>query len=251
MAPFKYSDSNKETLNSRRAPNRRRNQERTQRFGTTKALSRMSLSQETVSNPDIPFPPPSSTDFGDNRLRTGFFPVREVVKAKTSASSLPAASESTQKYIEELEKYRDGARNKYQALQDVHHQRVQKNKETVKKLEEERNLLTKQAKEQTEKLKAMGEQHKQDLAIKDGQIAWAMSKKEEYLNHLLNVLPPLVEAEKEKERKLKQLESVDVKNEKLVSEINQHKEEIKRLKDENKNLKILKVRLNKLSSGSA
>lgn len=129
------------------------------------------------------------------------------------------------------------------------------NKETVKKLEAECDRLAKRVKEQADKLKANDEQHKQDLAIKDGQIAWAMSKKEDYLNHILNFLPPLVEAQKEREQKLKQLESVDARNEELVAEINQLKEEInqykedfKRLRDENKNLKISKVRLSKLSS---
>lgn len=105
MASFEYteSDSDSETVNPRRASKRRRNQE---------PVDHISVSQETVSDPDILSPPPVSVDLGDNRLRTGFPSTREAVNAKTPSLHLPEASQCTQKYIEELERYRDRAKNK-------------------------------------------------------------------------------------------------------------------------------------------
>src|SRR5690349_5053941 len=107
MAAFEYSDSDSdsETVNPRRASKRRRNQ---------KPVDHISVSQETISDLEILSTPPVSVDLGDNRLRTGFPSTRNAVNAKSPSLHLPEASQCTQKYIEELERYRERAKDKYQ-----------------------------------------------------------------------------------------------------------------------------------------
>lgn len=89
---------------------------------------------------------------------------------------------------------------------------------------------------------------KADLAAKDKQLKASRDKNDEYLNTLLNVLPPMVKAEKGRESQLKRFEGVEVKNKELAAEITRYKEKNMRLADENQRLREFRERINEAVS---
>lgn len=198
-----------------------------------------------------PTEPYSAATLRDNQLRTGFSSAGESGKNLVpTQQDLRQQTPAIQRYIKELEDYRDTDIDNHGTSKEIRKQEIQALEEERDRIQNlvdnmTRQVTVTQPDRQIQRLTDQVNGLKADLAAKDEQLKASREKNKEYLNTLLNVLPPLVEAEKERDRRL---EGVEVKNEELTAEIDRYKEKNMRLADENRRLEEFRERINEAVS---
>ncbi|KAK5043627.1 hypothetical protein LTR84_011341 [Exophiala bonariae] len=225
MGPLFFSDSEGETPDVPSPPRRSKRLRRDHESPKSPPLNPTSSSQRAADlDTDLspPTKPPANT--------------REQ-PAEDMAPIIPAHIKA---YIKELENYRAMDIDKHGLPKEARVKQVQDLEKKCASLQDavqqgntDRSNLIQQFTSQITTLEAA-------VMAKDQELSSFKEYVQQYRSTLLNVLPPLVEADEEKDAKIARLEGVEAKNGELEAELGLYKERNVQLIDENHRLQRFK-----------